>query len=146
MEDADSISHLINGAFRSERFFSDEDRTNPGEVRDLMKKGTFLLTEENEELIACVYLEPRGDRFYLGLLSVERSRQKAGLGSFLMNAAEDYARAHGALAMDLQIVNVRTELPSYYRRFGYTETGTAPFPPHKKTKIPCHLVIYSKNL
>ncbi len=145
-EDADSLSRLINDAFRSERFFSDEDRTNPCEVRDLMKKGFFLLAEEEEKLIACVYLEPRGDRFYLGLLSVERSRQKAGLGSVLMNAAEDYARRHHARAMDLQIVNVRTELPAYYRRFGYTETGVVPFPLHKQTKIPCHLVIYSKNL
>ena len=145
-EDADSISRLINDAFRSERFFSDEDRTNPGEVRDLMQKGLFLLAEENGQLIACVYLEPRGDRFYLGLLSVEPSRQNAGMGSFLMNAAEDYARAHGARALDLQIVNVRAELPAYYRRFGYAETGTAPFPLHKKTKMPCHLVIYSKNL
>lgn len=145
-EDADSLSRLINDAFRSERFFSDEDRTNPGEVRDLMKKGLFLLAEDNGQLLACVYLEPRGDRFYLGLLAVEHSRQKAGFGSCLMNAAEDYARAHEARAIDLQIVNVRTELPSYYTRFGYTETGAVPFPPHKKTKIPCHLVIYSKNL
>ncbi len=145
-EDASSVARLINGAFQSERFFSDEDRTNPDEVRDLMKKGIFLLAEEQEKLIACVYLEPCGDRFYLGLLSVEASRQKSGLGSFLMRAAEDYARAQNARAMDLQIVNVRTELPSYYRRFGYVETGATPFPPQKKTKMPCHLVIYSKNL
>jgi predicted N-acetyltransferase YhbS len=145
-EDAESVSRLINDAFRSERFFSDEDRTNPGEVGDLMKKGIFLLAKEAGDMIACVYLEPRGDRFYLGLLSVEPSRQKSGMGSFLMNASEDYARSQGAHAMDLQIVNVRTELPSYYGRFGYVETGAIPFPPHKKTKMPCHLVIYSKNL
>ncbi len=145
MEDVESVSRLINDAFRSERFFSDEDRTNPEEVRDLMNKGVFLLVEE-EKLIACVYLEPRGDHFYLGLLSVEPSRQKSGLGSFLMNAAEDYARRHGARVMDLQIVNLRTELPAYYRRFGYTQSGAKPFPPHKQTKMPCHLVIYSKNL
>lgn len=145
-EDAAAVSSLINDAFRSERFFSDEDRTNPDEVRDLIKKGIFLLAEEGEKLIACVYLEPRGDRYYLGLLSVETSRQKSGLGSFLMNASEDYARQHGARAMDLQIVNVRTELPAYYRRFGYAETGSVPFPEYKRTKMPCHLVAYSKNL
>lgn len=145
-EDAESVSRLINDAFRSERFFSDEDRTNPEEVRDLMKKGIFLLAEEGGDMVACVYLEPRGDRVYLGLLSVEPSRQKSGLGSFLMNTSEDYARSQGAHAMDLQIVNVRTELPSYYGRFGYVETGAIPFPPQKKTKMPCHLVIYSKNL
>src|ERR1700733_8168497 len=95
-EDAAAISRLINDAFRSERFFSDEDRTNPDEGRDLMHKGLFLLAEEAGRMIACVYLEPRGDRSYLGLLSVEPSRQKSGLGSFLMKASEDYARQHGA--------------------------------------------------
>jgi hypothetical protein len=63
-----------------------------------------------------------------------------------MNAAEDYCRAHHARGIDLQIVNLRTELPAYYQRFGYTETGTAPFPPNVKTKIPCHFVIMSKEL
>lgn len=144
-EDADALARLINDAFRSERFFSDEDRTNPAGVRDYMNKGIFLVAEE-EDLIGCVYLEPRGDRFYLGLLSVQPSHQHAGLGTFLMNAAEQYCRDRNAGGIDLQIVNVRKELPAYYHRFGYTETGTAPFPAHVKTKIPCHFVILSKEL
>ena len=63
-----------------------------------------------------------------------------------MRVAEDHCKAQGAHGIDLHIVNVRTELPAYYRRFGYTETGTAPFPAHVKTKIPCHFVIMSKEL
>jgi predicted N-acetyltransferase YhbS len=144
--DAEALARLINDAFRSERFFSDEDRTNPNGVRDYMKKGTFLIAEDAGTLVGCVYLEPRAKRFYLGLLSVEPSRQRAGLGSFLMRVAEDHCKAEGAHGIDLHIVNVRTELPAYYHRFGYTETGTAPFPAHVKTKIPCHFVIMSKEL
>lgn len=145
-DDAEPLAHLINDAFRSERFFSDEDRTNPAGVRDSMRKGIFILAEDRDQLVGCVYLEPRGDRFYLGLLSVEPSRQHAGVGSFLMQVAEERCRAEGARGVDLQIVNVRAELPGYYHRFGYIETGTAPFPPHVKTKVPCHFVIMSKEL
>ncbi len=144
--DAVPLARLINQAFRSERFFSDEDRTNPTGVRDYLRKGTFILTEEAGHLLGCVYLEPRGERFYLGLLSVEPSRQRAGLGSFLMGVAEQDCRAAAARGIDLRIVNVRTELPAYYHRFGYAESGTAPFPPGVKTKIPCHFVIMSKEL
>jgi predicted N-acetyltransferase YhbS len=144
-EDAEALARLINDAFRSERFFSDEDRTNPDGVRDYMKKGLFLLAEEGG-LIGCVYLEPREDRFYLGLLSVEPARQHTGLGTFLMGAADQYCRDRRARGIDLQIVNVRRELPAYYQRFGYAATATAPFPAHVKTKIPCHFVIMSKNL
>jgi predicted N-acetyltransferase YhbS len=145
-DDADALASLINDAFRSERFFSDEDRTNPAGVRDYMQKGIFLVAEAGLDIVGCVYLEPRGDRFYLGLLSVNPSRQKKGLGSLLMTIAEEYCRAAKARGIDLRIVNVRKELPAYYQRFGYGETGTAPFPPGVQTKIPCHFVILSKEL
>ena len=88
--DAEPLARLINQAFRSERFFSEEDRTSPAGVRDYMQKGTFLVLEEDTNLAGCVYLEPRGDRFYLGLLSVEPSRQGGGLGSYLMQLAEEH--------------------------------------------------------
>jgi len=143
--DAERLARLINEAFRSERFFSDEDRTSPAGVRDYMQKGTFLVIEEETNLAGCVYLEPRSGRFYLGLLSVEPSRQGAGLGSYLMQLAEGHCRAAGARGIDLRIVNVRTELPAFYQRFGYAESGTAPFPPDAKTSMPCHFVIMSKE-
>jgi len=48
--------------------------------------------------------------------------------------------------MDLQIVNVRAELPGFYRRLGYVENGTAPFPQGVPVKLPCHSVKMSKDL
>jgi hypothetical protein len=48
--------------------------------------------------------------------------------------------------MDLRIINVRQELPSYYRKRGYAETGTAPFTPGLNPKVPCHFVQMSKPL
>jgi hypothetical protein len=48
--------------------------------------------------------------------------------------------------MDLQIVNVRTELPRFYRSLGYVETGTVPFLAAVEPKFPCHFVKMSKPL
>jgi hypothetical protein len=48
--------------------------------------------------------------------------------------------------MDLQIVNLREELPAFYRKLGYEETGTAPFPTDVVTKLPCQFVKMSKVL
>src|ERR1700674_876568 len=139
-EDTDAIVRLINDAFRPERFFIDGERTNPDHIGELMTKGTFLLAEDGGGLVGCVYVEPRGEHWYLGLLSVEPGRQGSGLGAFLMVAAEDHCRAAGATAIDLQIVNLRKELPGFYRRFGYEETGTAPLRPDMKVKQPCHFI------
>jgi len=145
--DAENIAHLVNIAFRPERFFTDGDRTNPEKVRALLQKGIFLLNEEAGTIVACVYVELRGERGYFGLLAVDPARQRTGLGSRLVVAAEDHCRAAGCLFMDLTIVNLRTELPGYYRRLGYMESGTLPFPDDQHPpKMPCHLVRMSKTL
>lgn len=146
LKDADAIARLVNDAFRPERFFIDGDRTNPENVRELINKGKFLLAEERERIVGCVYVEPRGEHWYLGLLSVDPSRQGGGLGSLLMTAAEEHARSAGALVMDLRIVNLRSALPGFYRRLGYEETGTAPLPADATVKQPCHFIKMSKKL
>jgi hypothetical protein len=48
--------------------------------------------------------------------------------------------------MDLRIVNLREELPAFYRKLGYAETGTEPFPESEATKLRCHLICMSKEL
>jgi len=54
--------------------------------------------------------------------------------------------ARNCEAMDLRIVNVRRELPAFYRYLGYIETGTAPFTHGVATKLPCHFIEMSKSL
>jgi GNAT superfamily N-acetyltransferase len=144
--DTAAIAWLVNDAFRPERFFIEADRTNPEKVAALLEKGKFLLLFEGKMLAGCVYAELHGDRGYFGLLAVDPSRQRTGLGGRLIAAAEDYCRASGCHFMDLTFVNVRHELPTYYRRFGYKENGTLPFPPDQVPKVPVHLVRMSKPL
>src|SRR5260370_5065389 len=145
--DAETIARLVNDAFRLERLiFTTEDRTNPEEVRSMMSKGEFLLAEDDAAVVGCVYLEPRGERCYLGLLSVEPARRRSGLGTWLMTVAEDHCRSAGAHGVDIQIVNLRKELPDYYHGLGYVETGTAPFPTHVKISQSCHFIKMSKEL
>ena len=145
--DAANITAIINAAFRiAEEFFIDGNRITQAEVEKLLAKGTFLLAETGDQLDGCVYVELRGERSYLGLLSVDPGRQQGGLGSLLMNAAESYCREHGSHFMDILIVNLREELPSFYRKRGYVENGTTPFPEDVETKVPCHFINMAKSL
>jgi len=147
LNDAEQIAKLINSAFRlAEEFFFEGDRIALGEVRDLMFKGRFLLAENEGKVAACVYLEPRGDRAYLGLLSVDPERQQFGLGSWLMKVGEDHCRVLGCRFMDINVVNLRQELFGFYERRGYVENGLAPFPGDLDTKLPCYMVKMSKQL
>jgi len=145
--DAQEITLLINSAFRlAEGFFVEGDRIDLKEVIDSLSKGKFLLAEKEGTLVGSVYVEPRGERSYLGLLSVDPSRQQFGLGTQLMAEAEDYCSALGCRYMDIKIVNLRKDLPDFYRRRGYVETGTSSFPEDIETREPCHFIDMTKPL
>jgi predicted N-acetyltransferase YhbS len=144
--DARAVTALINAAYQVERFFVDGDRTSEDEVRHHMAKGTFLIAEQDAAPVGCVYTEQRGDRGYFGLLAVDPARHGQGLGRTLIEAAEDRFRGAGCRAVDISVVDLRTELPPFYRRLGYVETGTAPFPDPEKATRPCHFILMSKTL
>ncbi|MGH9904014.1 MAG: GNAT family N-acetyltransferase [Pyrinomonadaceae bacterium] len=115
-------------------------------MQELLSSGTFLFAENKNSTMGCVYVEPRGDRSYLGLLSVAPDRRQSGLGSMLLAAAEDHCRQLGCRFMDIKIVNLRKELPDFYRKRGYVETGTSPFPADVETKQPWQFIDMTKLL
>lgn len=145
--DTESLTALINTAFReAESFFIDGDRIDSESIRTLMGKGQFLVLEESGVYSGCVYLELRGERAYLGLLSVDPKLQGRGIGSNLIKVAEESALKAGCRYMDLRTVNLRTDNRVFYARRGYVETGTDSFPAEINTKMPCHFVNLSKQL
>jgi ribosomal protein S18 acetylase RimI-like enzyme len=146
LSDVDAVVRLINSAFRVERPYIEGDRIDPGGVRSYMEKGRFLLAEDADGLAGCVYLEIRLDRGYLGLLGVDPLRQGGGLGRRLMDAAENYFRQAGCVAVDLRVISARTPLPGFYRHLGYLDTGTAPFAPDVPLKVPCYYILMSKTI
>jgi ribosomal protein S18 acetylase RimI-like enzyme len=84
--------------------------------------------------VACVYLEQRGDRLYLGMLSVAPGLQGQGIGKFLLRAAETEARRLNCRSIFMQVIDERDTLIDWYYRHGYRDTGArVPFdvPPEK---------------
>lgn len=144
--DVPALVRLINAAFIEEQFVFDGDRINKEEMQAFMETGQFLIVEDSADFAACVYVEVRNDRGYLGLLAVAPGRQGEGLGRALVAAAEDYFRAEGCCAVDLRIISPRTPLPPFYRHLGYAEIGTAAFSPSLESKVPGHYIIMSKQL
>ncbi len=145
-KDVPTIVSLINRAFAVERFFKNGDRTDAETVQQNMKDGTFLVMRDGNEMIACAWIKITEDRAYLGTLSVDPARQKSGIGARMMQEAETYARARGCKALDIRIVNLRTELPGIYRKFGFVETGIQELSDFTKFTRPVHFVKMSKAL
>jgi GNAT superfamily N-acetyltransferase len=139
---------VINDAFAIETFL-EGTRTDGDNLARIMQKGEFLLGFDHAgELVASVYVEVRGTRGYFGMLAVAPSEQGKGSGRELVREAEDYCRRQGCKAMDLTVLNLRQELPPFYHRLGYRETGTEEFRPSRPLKagVACHCIVMSKAL
>ena len=95
--DVEAVVSLVNRAFVVERFFKDADRTNPAQVQEMMQAGQFLLLCEGDALVACVYVKLKGERAYLGTLSVDPARQKSGIGSRMMRLLKTIAARAAAM-------------------------------------------------
>jgi GNAT superfamily N-acetyltransferase len=150
--DRGAIRALVNQAFEVERFLKKGggDRLQgDSEFDALWERGTFLVKEADGTLAGCVYVEPRGERAYLGLLSIVPARQGTGLGKQLNAAAEQYAREQGCRWMDLRVVSPRAEqLLPVYRKLGYVETGTEEYAAAlvEKMAIPGYFILMEKQL
>jgi GNAT superfamily N-acetyltransferase len=143
--DARALAALISLAYRVEDFFKLGDRTDEADVLARMQKAAFLVLEDDDGALAgTVYVDVRGNVGYFGMLSIDPARQGQGLGSRLIAAAEAHCRDAGCATMEIEVVNLRTELPPFYERFGYSETATRPFP--DPSRIPCHFIVMQKSL
>ena len=145
--DAAAITHLVNTAFEVEAFFKIGDRTDSDEVLELMRTGEFLLYQDTAGIAGCLYLKIDAEgHAYFGMLSIDPGRQGKGIGRTLIDAAETRSRDRGCRHMDIHIVNLREELFPFYRKFGYVEQGTLPFPSPERASRPCHFIVMRKPL
>ena len=152
-DEATAVAALVNTAFQVEAFFKRGDRTDAGEIGNMMQRGEFLVLDHSEArdapgtgLAACVYTRTNGDRGYFGMLSIDPRSQGRGLGRSIIAAVESRFRAQGCRAIDIHVVNVRKELPPFYERLGYVASGTLPFPDDGGATQPCHFIVMTKRV
>jgi GNAT superfamily N-acetyltransferase len=163
--DMPAMIPVVNAAFAIETFL-DGTRTDEERMAEMMRKGEFLIAEEVAEeiadrvakgegaesnpgrMVAAVYTELRGERGYFGMLSVDPSRQGTGLGRVMVEAAENYCREYGCQHVDIIVLSLRPDLPPFYRKLGYIQTGTEAVRTSRPLKdgVECHGIVMSKAL
>jgi GNAT superfamily N-acetyltransferase len=158
VEDVPALVAVINRAYQVEAFFVAGPRTGEDEVRRRMgKPGACFLVIDAEDrdprpgasappLAGAAFVELRGARGYLGMLSVDPDRQRGGLGRALVTAAEARCRAAGCRFLDIDVVSLRRELPPFYARLGFAAYDTAPFPEPARLLREASLVLMTKPL
>lgn len=152
--DVPALVRVINRAYLVEATIFHGERTDSADVSARLARpgACFLVIGETETgagphaLAGAVFVETRGERGYFGMLSVDPDRQGRGLGRQLVLAAEAHCRAAGCRSLDIDVVDLRNELPGFYAALGFTVVGEAPFPEPSKMRQPAKLIVMSKSL
>ena len=147
-DDRTAMIPAINEAFAIEKFL-EGTRTDEQRLAEMMESGEFLIAQNGSgRIVASVYVEIKGTLGYLGMLAVDPAEQGKGLGRVMVDAVENYCRSKGCSEVDLVVISLRTDLPPFYRKLGYIETGTEEFHPSRKLKpgVQCHCIAMSKEL
>jgi GNAT superfamily N-acetyltransferase len=146
--DIPELVRLTNAAYRVEDFFIDGNRTSAEDVAARMHApgACFLVVDSGapRTLAASVWLEAAGDRGHFAMLAVDPAQQGRGLARLLIAAVEDHCRTSGCSAIDIEVVNLREELPPLYEALGFRKTGVDGFPDNGKLKRPAYLILMSK--
>ena len=141
LPDIPQLLKLINSAYRGEdakkgwtheaELIDGDIRTDETSLKQVIRTpGAVILKYEQEgQTVGCVYLQKKGDRLYLGMLSVSPEIQAQGIGKKLLKAADEHAKKNNCSVIEMTVISVRHELIAWYERNGYHKTSKRePFP------------------
>jgi ribosomal protein S18 acetylase RimI-like enzyme len=140
LEDISALEKLINSAYRGETSkqgwtteanLLEGKRITEAELTEIIKnkENTILKYTDNEQIIGSVLLVNKGNKLYLGMLTVSPELQNSGIGKNLLQEAEVHALALGLPKIVMTVISIREELIAWYNRHGFVDTGVRePFP------------------
>jgi ribosomal protein S18 acetylase RimI-like enzyme len=143
VSDAQAITELVNLAYRGEKSrqgwtteadFLDGQRTDVEAIQAIMSEpdAKIMKFDRGGSLLGCVLLRQKKSqsRAYLGMLTVSPELQGAGIGREMLALAETWVASNWHLpVIEMTVIQLRTELISWYQRRGYDLTERRePFP------------------
>ena len=146
--DIPEIVRVINAAYRVEDFFVRGNRTSDEDIRARMDApgNCVIVAEGPGSLAGAVAVDIAESRGHFAMLAVDPDHQGRGIGRMLMSAIEDHCRSEGCTSLEIEVVNLREELPPFYEAFGYKAVETIPFDKPGKLTRDAHMVRMSKAL
>jgi len=140
IEDVTALERLINSAYRGETSklgwtteanLLQDKRITIDELSEIInnKENTILKFIDNNAIIGCVLLANKGNKLYLGMLTVSPKLQNSGIGKKLLQQAEEHALKLRLPKIVMTVISIREELIAWYNRHGFVDTGIRePFP------------------
>jgi GNAT superfamily N-acetyltransferase len=134
-------------------------RTNPADVERMLRAGTLILAEIDGVIVGTAGVSLVGDGVgEFGMLVADRSRRGSGIGSALVDRAENWAREMSCHTMRLELLTPREWrqpskefLKRWYSRIGYAPQRTEPLETMypglvPELATPCDFTVWHKSL
>eukprot|EP00297_Palpitomonas_bilix_P017349 CAMPEP_0113877458 /NCGR_PEP_ID=MMETSP0780_2-20120614/6106_1 /TAXON_ID=652834 /ORGANISM="Palpitomonas bilix" /LENGTH=184 /DNA_ID=CAMNT_0000863755 /DNA_START=145 /DNA_END=699 /DNA_ORIENTATION=- /assembly_acc=CAM_ASM_000599 len=150
--DEEAVYKLVNSAYEIElgdtgiAFKSQNRLTSHHDLADLAAKATVMLMvrKEDEAIVGAVAYSvkeavstPRGTKLneeaprpiigHFGPFAVDPTLQKKGLGTILLRETESQLRKLGAVGVEIDLINYRTDLTQFYMSRGFKPTRVEEF-------------------
>lgn len=146
IDKAKSIKELINLSYRGKEGWTRETEIVAGarvsyeDIKSLIQRNDskMLIASISGEVIACICIEKKENKVYIGSFAVAPSYQNMGIGKLVLSQAEDIAvNQMKAKEIVMTVISQRRELIEYYERRGYRRTGqTEKYPVHLNVGTP----------
>jgi N-acetylglutamate synthase-like GNAT family acetyltransferase len=138
--DVDAMRELVQAAYE---LYVERIGRRPApmtaDYRHAVESGHAWVAQHGERVVGLLVLEPAEDHLLLENVAVLPQAQGLGVGSRLLQLAEEQARAHGLREIRLYTNEAMTENLGYYPRRGYRET-------HRATQDGFRRVFFAKEL
>lgn len=146
LADATKLTQLVNSGYRGES--SKQGWTTEANLLDGIRIDELTMIKyfqdpyvtilkyvnDQGDIIGCVYLEIKGQRLYLGMLTVLPLLQANGIGRQLLHESEIVATELKCDSIYMTVITSRLELIQWYERRGYHATGEL-LPFHEGTRF-----------
>jgi predicted N-acetyltransferase YhbS len=160
--DRDRLATLINAAFDVYPFMGGPRTSPAGVAEELGTTGVFIVAEDDGRIVGCAMLRPASeigwdldspptglsgaDVVYLGLVAVDPTIRKLGLGKRIIVEAERTARSRGFAKVALGTLAEQHTVP-YYEALGYRTVASQQFEAgHWEQTIPHEFCVMVKAL
>lgn len=146
-ENVKALNKLVNSAYRgdssrkgwtTEADLLEGQRTDEQALLDMISdpNSTILLALADEELRGCVFLKKtKSETCYLGMLTVDPTRQNEGVGAKLLKQSETWGKSQACSEIKMTVISIRQELINWYLRHGYQATGEKEAFPYGDTRF-----------
>jgi len=139
--DIPALIELVTSAYRgepsragwtTEADILDGQRIDEQGIREELDRprSVIIMANADHQLLACCHIADENGKGYFGMFAVRPKQQGKGIGKQVMRYAEDYVLKQWKLpALQMSVIDCRSELIAFYERRGYMRTGIKkPFP------------------